>query len=100
MIIKTRQNLKKKEIVNNLKSTIGFSSKNLLKITDDIIDVIIDVLAKDKKLNIKNFGSFKILDKKERLGRNPKNKKKFIISSRKSISFLSAKKLNRAVNDY
>ena len=98
-MIKTRQNLKKKEIVNNLKSTIGFSSKNLLKITDDIIDVIIDVLAKDKKLNIKNFGSFKIIFKNKREGRNPKNKEKFMILPRNTVRFKASILLKQKINE-
>ena len=43
---------------------------------------MIEIINKDK-LNLKNFGSFKILKKKERLGRNPKTKEEFIISARK-----------------
>ena len=98
-MIKTRQNLKKKEIVNNLKSIIGFSSKNLLKITDDIIDVIIDLLAKDKKLNIKNFGSFKIIFKKKREGRNPKTKEKFMILPRNTVKFKASISLKQKINE-
>ena len=98
-MIKTRQNLKKKEIVNNLKSIIGFSSKNLLKITDDIIDVVIDVLAKDKKLNIKNFGSFKIFFKNKREGRNPKTKEKFMISPRNTVRFKASISLKQKINE-
>ncbi len=49
MVIKLKDNLGKKEIINNVKSFVGFSSNNLQKITDDIIDIIIDILISKKK---------------------------------------------------
>ena len=47
---------------------------------------------------LKNIGSFKKKDKKERIGRNPKTKEEFIIHSRKSISFTSSTKLLEKLN--
>ena len=44
MTVKFSQNLGKKEIVNNIKSVIGFSHKHIQKVTDDIIDAIIEIL--------------------------------------------------------
>ena len=46
---------------------------------------------KKNNLIIKNIGSFKLIEKNERIGRNPKTKEEFIICKRKSISFLSSK---------
>ena len=45
MTIKFKQNLGKKEIIENLSSVIGFSSKNIQKITDVIL-LIISFLSK------------------------------------------------------
>ena len=39
------------------------------------------------KAIIENFGSFKTINKSERIGRNPKNKKTYKISARKSLIF-------------
>ena len=48
----------------------------------------------------KNRGSFKIVDKKERTGRNPKTKELFLINARKSIVFKASKKLLKSINKY
>ena len=82
----TKQNISKK--INNI---LGFSNTYSLILTDDLIDILREMI-KAKSLNIKNFGSFKILKKKERVGRNPKTGKNFIISARRSISFTQSKK--------
>ena len=82
----TKQNISKK--INNI---LGFSNTYSLILTNDLIDILREMI-KVKSLNIKNFGSFKILKKKERVGRNPKTGKNFIISARRSISFTQSKK--------
>ena len=82
----TKQNISKK--INNI---LGFSNTYSLILTNDLIDILREMI-KTKSLNIKNFGSFKILKKKERVGRNPKTGKNFIISARRSISFTQSKK--------
>ena len=87
MKLKIRQNLVKKEISDKIHSIIGLSSKNIQDITDDVIKTLIEILIKNKKIHLKNFGSFHIIFKKERKGRNPKTKEKFIITSRNSIKF-------------
>ena len=97
MKVEKKVNLSKKDISKQISEKTGLSflfSKNL---TEDLIDIIKE-LIKYKDLNIKNFGKFKILKKKERIGRNPKNNEEFIISSRKVISFYGSKKMNKKLN--
>ena len=98
MTIKFKQNLGKKEIVNNLRSVIGFSSRNIQKITEEIIEIITSNLKDQKKINLKNLGSFKVILKKEREGRNPKTKEKFKIKSRNAIQFKSSESLKKKIN--
>ena len=47
---------------------------------------------------MKNIGTFKLLLKKERIGRNPKTKKEIIIKQRKSVSFTVSKNLSDLLN--
>ena len=53
MTIKFKQNLGKKEIIENLSSVIGFSSKNIQKITEEIIEIIASDLKDKKKIRPK-----------------------------------------------
>ena len=90
-------NLDKNTISNKIFREIGVSKLYSKKIVDDIIDSLI-ILLKKKKLNIKNFGTFRIIEKKERIGRNPKNGKIYLIKARKSISFILSRKINDLIN--
>ena len=89
--------LKKEDLVKNLVKKKCFS----LRISKEIVDSIIDELIftiKNYNLILKNIGSFKILKKKERIGRNPRTQEKYLISSRNSISFTTSKKLIKLLN--
>ena len=74
-----KKKIKKIDLAKNLSSSFGFTQKLSVKIIDDIFEIIIDNI-KDGNFNLKNIGSFKVLQKKERLGRNPKTREEFIIS--------------------
>ena len=96
---KTKKNTSKKDIINNIESIIGTSSQNIQKITNETIEILIHVLKKNNKLNIKNFGSFKIIFKKEREGRNPKTSEIYSINSRNSISFKASNVFKKEINE-
>ena len=53
MTIKFKQNLGKREIIDKLTTVIGFSSRNIQKITDEIIEIIASILKDQKKINLK-----------------------------------------------
>ncbi len=87
-----RDNLKKIDLAKKLSDKMGFSQNLSKKIVDDLIKIIIENIKLDN-FNLKNIGSFKILSKKQRIGRNPITKKKYIISARKSIKFIASKRI-------
>ena len=88
----------KNDIIKTLCDKTGYSRAYSKKLIDDLIDIIINNI-KFGKVTIKNLGSFKIINKKERIGRNPKTKEKFIISARKTISFIPSKKISKDLNE-
>ena len=98
MTAKFKQNLGKRELINKLTSVIGFSSKNVQKITEDIIETIVSNLIHYKKINLKNLGTFNVIFKNKREGRNPKTKERFIITSRNTIKFKVSDSLKKKIN--
>ena len=93
----TNNTLKKIDIAKKINEEIGFSVMLSKKIVNDLIDALGQNLKKNN-LSLKNIGSFKIICKKERIGRNPKTGENFKIKPRKSISFKASKKLIKNVN--
>tara|TARA_B110001452_G_C14974489_1_gene340600 strand:+ start:114 stop:413 length:300 start_codon:yes stop_codon:yes gene_type:complete len=90
-------NITKLDISKKINSKIGFSSLYTKEITEDFIEILKKII-KNNGVNIKNFGSFKIIYKKDRVGRNPKTKKNYKIESRKVLSFIISKKISSKIN--
>ena len=94
-----KQNISRDEIADAMKNEFGFNRKLCLDIVNDIIDIIIDGLKNDKKVKIHNFGTFKLNNKRSRIGRNPKTKEEYNISSRNVITFKASKLLLKHINN-
>jgi len=86
-------NLNKEDIVKRINSEKGFSLNYSKKLINDVIDVVTGGICEDNFI-LKNLGTFKLINKKKRIGRNPITGKIHIITARKSIKFVPSKKLS------
>ena len=90
-------NYTKKDLANNLSSKIGFSVSYSECLVNDIVNSMILEIS-NSNLSVKNFGVFKKIKKKERMGRNPKTKEEFKIYSRNSIKFTPSTNFKNFIN--
>ena len=90
-------NLKKIDFSRNLSAKLGFPFTLSKKIINDLIIIYVEMI-KNNNLVLKNIGSFKLVKKKERQGRNPKTREEYLISERKSIRFIVSKNLSKIIN--
>ncbi len=94
----TKNNFNKDNIIKLLSERTGFSVLVSKKIINDLIKIIIQEIKKEN-FNLHNLGKFKIIKKKNRVGRNPKTKQPFIIHKRKAISFTASKNFLNILNE-
>jgi nucleoid DNA-binding protein len=92
-----KNNLTKIDIAKELSKKTGYSLELSKILINSLLIVLISSIKKNK-LNLKNIGTFRLINKSERIGRNPITKENFVITSRKSISFITSKKLLSVVN--
>jgi|TARA_B100001093_G_C26547509_1_gene893007 integration host factor subunit alpha len=90
-------NLTKEDLVKDLSIKTGFSKNISKKLVDDFIISMTEIISK-KKLILKNLGTFNVIKKKQRIGRNPKTKKEFMITARNSIRFIPSDKIVKYLN--
>jgi nucleoid DNA-binding protein len=76
------------------------SSKALISDLDSnaILNSFLSILKTRKKTNVSNFGVFYRRETPQRIGRNPKTKEEFIISSRNKLSFKASTNLKKIIN--
>ena len=94
-----KKNFTRKNLTDKVYQNIGFSKNFSSSLIDDFFETIISELIKSNKIKISSFGTFEVINKKERIGRNPKTKIEAKISARKIVKFkpsiLIKEKLNR-----
>ena len=95
MTTKSKQNLGKKEIVDKLNLTLGFSSKRLEALIDDIIDALIKTLCNEKKRLILKILVHLMLHTKKREKVEIQKQKEHVILSRNTIKFKASNQLKK-----
>ena len=91
-------NITREDISEYINSEFGLSKYDCNNIVNEIIEQIILGLIDDNVVKIHNFGTFKLRQKNQRIGRNPKTKVEVIILPRKVISFIPSKHLLNKIN--
>jgi integration host factor subunit alpha len=82
-----KKHFTRKDLINKVHQNLGFSKNISSIIIDDFFEYVMSELIKSNKIKISSFGTFKIMTKKERMGRNPKTKQEAKISARKVVKF-------------
>ena len=82
-----KKNVTRKFLSNKIYQNLGFSKNYSSTIIDNFFETLIQELLKSNKIKISSFGTFKVINKKERIGRNPKTKVESVIISRKVVKF-------------
>ena len=94
-----KKNITRDEIAESINADFGLTKKDCLEIVNDIIEIIVEGLQKNKIVKIHNFGTFKLKNKKSRIGRNPNTKEEFVIKERNVISFKPSKNILNYINN-
>ena len=94
-----KKNFNRKSLYNKINKDLGFSKDFSSTVVDNFFNTLVGELIKSGKIKISSFGTFKVINKKERIGRNPKTKVEAKILSRKVVKFkpslLSKEKINK-----
>ena len=69
-----KRNFTRKHLSNNVHQNLGFSKNISSSIIDDFFESLVSELTESNKIKISSFGTFEVINKKERVGRNPKTK--------------------------
>ena len=86
------------DLANALKDRFGLTASDSYKMIDIIFSEIQESLINDEEVKIAGFGTFKILSKSARIGRNPKTGVPAVISARRVATFRPSENFKKDVN--
>ena len=80
-----------------LSDELGFTVKESKELIEGFYSILLDALVTGQEVRLSGFGNWKLLHKKPRPGRNPRNLQEAEVSERFVTSFRSGNKLNNMV---
>ena len=90
--------MNKSNLVDVVSAKTGMKKKDAEAAVNAMFKAIETELATGGKVQIAGFGSFKVKERAERVGRNPKTKETITIPASKAPAFVAGKDLKDAVN--
>lgn len=90
----------KKELVAKVSNKSGLTKKDSAAAVEAVVDTIKEALINgDEEVQIIGFGSYKLIQRAQRQGRNPQTGEAITIPTRKAVVFRPSRKLQEAVNE-
>jgi integration host factor subunit alpha len=93
----TAETVTRADLINKLTENNNFTRQQAAEILKKTLEEIEKALAKGEHVKISSFGTFSILQKKERIGRNPRTGKDAKISPRRVLSFRASPVFKKSV---
>ena len=90
-------NINKEQIAQKIADKNGISKKEALQQLNGILDIFEETLIEGDRINLVNFGSFEVKNRKERMGRNPQTKEPMLIAAHKALTFTPGKRLSTGI---
>lgn len=89
--------MNKVELIGAVASKSEISKKDVEKVINAFTNVVADALVDGDKVQLVGFGTFEVVERAERLGRNPATGEAMTIAASKSPKFKAGKALKDAI---
>jgi len=87
----------KAELVEEVVNETGLTRRTAREAVNTVTSVITDALARGEKVTLVGFGTFKVMERKARTGRNPQTGQTIQIPAKKAPKFRPGKGLREKV---
>ena len=89
----------KKDIIMKISDDTNLKQVDVKEVVQRTFDMIIDSLRRGDKVELRNFGIFKVKTRKGRMGRNPRTGDSVSIPDKKVVSFKPGMKMKMDVEE-
>lgn len=87
----------KKDIVLKVAAQTNLKQLDVKKVVQKALDAIVEALARGETVELRNFGIFKVKQRKGRTGRNPRTGEKVPVPPKRVVTFKSGLIMKRDV---
>lgn len=95
----TKQNtMTKKKLINSISQEKGIHPNDVRHVIQAFLDRMTESLAQGERLEFRDFGVFEVVERKQKIGRNPKNAAvPIVIPARSAVKFTPGKKMKKRI---
>ena len=88
----------KKKLVQLISQRKGMHPNEVRNVVQAFLDAMTETLSTGDRLEFRDFGVFEVVQRKQKIGRNPKNASvPIVIPSRKAVKFTPGKKMKKVI---
>lgn len=88
----------KKQLIQKISQSQGLHPNEVRNVIQAFLDAMTDSLASGDRLEFRDFGVFEVVERKQKIGRNPKNAAvPIVIPARKAVKFTPGKKMKKMI---
>lgn len=93
-----KRTMTKKKLINAISAEKEVHPNDVRNVIQAFLDKMTDCLARGERLEFRDFGVFEVVQRKQKIGRNPKNASvPIIIPARNAVKFTPGKKMRRLI---
>ena len=93
-----KNTMTKKKLINSISQDKGIHPNDVRHVIQAFLDKITDCLSQGERLEFREFGVFEVVERKQKIGRNPKNASvAIVIPQRQAVKFTAGKKMRHII---
>jgi len=90
----------KKKLIQQISQAKKMHPNDVRNVVQAFLDAMTDSLSKGDRLEFRDFGVFEVVQRKQKIGRNPKNASvPIVIPPRKAVKFTPGKKMRQLIEE-
>ena len=91
----------KKKLINFISQEKGIHPSDVRHVIQAFLDKMTDCLRDGDRLEFRDFGVFEVVERKQKIGRNPKKADEpIIIPARNAVKFTPGKKMRKLIESF
>lgn len=88
----------KKRLIHSIAHEKGIHPNDVRHVIQSFLDKMTDCLSQGERLEFRDFGVFEVVERKQKIGRNPKNAAvPIVIPARNAVKFTPGKKMRKVI---
>ena len=89
----------KDDVLNKAVARTGLPKRDIKEIFEFVFDLVKKELVRGEKVQFRNFGTFKVKEKRPRRGVNPQTQEHILIPAKKAVEFRVARATREMVSN-